>query len=160
MFFYRKYLSSQHQKALKHADYTRDELVRQAQSAYERASKTGGADFASVTSYLSSATNAAKDKSFNSWSRSDLEKYLESYGLKGHRGATIDQLRTEADLNANYFKYGTLQQQASLFSRLQSGVKWFLDQLKIGALSGRAEGEKAADAARARAPKAAKHAEL
>jgi len=155
-----KYLSAQHKKAMKNVDYSRDELAKSAKSAYSSASKTGGPTYASVTSYLASATGAAKDTTFNTWSQADLEKYLESYGLKSPRGTDIEKLRKEAAHHANYFRYGVLQQEATMYSRLQSGVQWVMDQLKIGALSGRAEGQKAADNAKAKAKEAKEKTEL
>lgn len=133
------------------AGSSRDELLKQAQDAYASASKTGGNSFASVTSYLASATDVAKDKTFNSWSKEDLRKYLESYGLKSPREAEIEQLREQAKRNADFFMYGTVKQEATLYDRAASAAQWIWDQLKIGALSGRAEGEKAADAAKAKA---------
>lgn len=154
-----KYLSSQHKKAVENAGYTRDELLKQAQDAYNSASRTGGNNFASVTSYLTSATDAAKDTTFTSWSRDDLVKYLESFGVKSRRDAHIDELREQARRNANYFRYGMLQQEASIFSRLRSAGDWVWDQLKIGALSGRSEGQKTAQAAQEKVHKAA-HGEL
>ena len=129
--------------------------MKEAQSVYAKASKAGGSQYASVTSYLASATDAAKDMTFNTWSRADLESYLGSYGVKGHRDSDIEQLRADARHHTNYFLYGTTQQAATLLSRVQSGLQWFLDQLKIGALSGRSEGLKAADSAKAKGSKAA-----
>ncbi|ODH53423.1 hypothetical protein GX48_00253 [Paracoccidioides brasiliensis] len=142
-----KYLSSQHQKMMKDVGYTREELVRKAQSAFAQASKTSGADFAKVTQYLAKQAANVKDAAFNTWSRHDLEKYLESYGVKEHKSWNMNRLRAEATRNADYFRYGILKQepQPTLFSRLQNGLQWAFDQLKIGALSGRKEGEKTAD---------------
>lgn len=60
---------------------TRDELVSAAQSAYTSASSAGGANWASVTSYLSKATDSAKSSAFDSWSESELKNYLDSYGI-------------------------------------------------------------------------------
>ncbi|PGH17779.1 hypothetical protein AJ79_00920 [Helicocarpus griseus UAMH5409] len=150
-----KYLSSQHQKMMENVDYSRDELLRKAKSAYAQASKTSGPEFASATNYLAKQTAAAKEAAFETWSRADLEKYLESYGLKGYKSWDVAKLRAEAQRNANIFRYGVLQQEATIFSRLQSGVQWVIDQLKIGALSGRTEGQKAADAAKEKGSHAA-----
>ncbi|KAK2738022.1 hypothetical protein FQN57_007288 [Myotisia sp. PD_48] len=148
-----KYLSSQHQKALKNVEYSRDELLKQAQDAYNRASKTGGNQYTAVTNYLAKVTDSAKDPKFHSWSKADLEKYLESFGLKPRRGASIDELRKEAKRNADFFQYGTLKQEATLFSRLHSLGLYVWDQLKIGALSGRDAGEKAAEPVKKKASK-------
>ena len=41
--------------------------------------------------------------------------------------------------NANYFRYGTSTPQGTVWARLSGGAQWVLDQLKIGASSGRKE---------------------
>lgn len=149
----RKYLSSQHQKAMENVGFTRDELIKQAQEAYNRASKTGGSNYASVTSYLSSATDAAKDTSFTDWSKSDLEKYLESYGLKSS-SSNIDELRAEAKRHADFFRYGIKRQEASIYDRFASAGQWLWDQVKLGTLSGRNEGQNIASSAKSKASQA------
>lgn len=60
---------------------TREDLVKAAQNAYASASKTGGGSYASATSYLAQATQAAKDNVFDTWSESELKSYLDSYGV-------------------------------------------------------------------------------
>ncbi|OAX84257.1 hypothetical protein ACJ72_01372 [Emergomyces africanus] len=151
-----KYLSSQHQKMMGNVDYTRDELLRKAKLAYDHASKTGGADFAAVTNYLAKQAAMTKRAAFDTWSQVDLEKYLESYGLKGYSSWDINRLRAEAQRNADFFRYGERRQEATLISRAKGGVQWVMDQLKIGALSGRREGQKAADAIREKSSHTAK----
>lgn len=136
-------------------EYTRDELLRQAQDAYDRATKTGGNKYASATSYLASATDSAKNTAFDTWSKTDLQKYLESYGVKAQQGADLAALRVQAQENADYFRYGKVKQEAGVLSRLGSAGQWVLDQLKIGALSGRAEGQEAADAVKEKVSQAA-----
>ncbi|EFW20497.1 conserved hypothetical protein [Coccidioides posadasii str. Silveira] len=155
-----KYLSSQHKGALEKLEGSRNDLLKQAQDAYISASKTGGDSYASMTSYLASATDAAKDMSLNTWSKDDLRKYLESYGLKIRRDIEIEELREEARRNANYFMYGTLVQEAGILDRVWSAGQWVWDQLKIGALSGRSEGQKAADAVKEKAADAKKKVDL
>ncbi|QSS64714.1 stress response protein ish1, conidia-enriched transcript [Histoplasma capsulatum] len=140
-----KYMSSQHQKMMENVEYTRDELLRKAKSAYNQVSSAGGEDFAAVTNYLTQQVSSTKDAAFDTWSRVDLEKYIDSYGLKGYKTWDIDKLRAEARRNANFFRYGELAQEATLVSRLEGGIQWVLDQLKIGMLSGRREGERVAD---------------
>ncbi|EGC40955.1 conserved hypothetical protein [Histoplasma capsulatum var. duboisii H88] len=140
-----KYMSSQHQKMMENVEYTRDELLRKAKSAYNQVSNAGGEDFAAVTNYLAQQVSSTKDAAFDTWSRIDLEKYIDSYGLKGHKTWDINKLREEARRNANFFRYGELAQEATLVSRLEGGIQWVLDQLKIGMLSGRREGEREAD---------------
>ena len=146
----RKWLSTQNKKAANKAGASRDDLLKQAQDSYYRASKSGGSNYASVTSYLASATDAAKDSTFDTWTDSELKSYLDSYGVPNYQGSTTNELRALARRNANYFRYGTSTPQGSIFARLQSGAQWFLDQFKIGAASGRSEAgyeaQKAGDA--------------
>lgn len=103
-----------------------------------------------MTSYLASATDAAKDNSFDTWSDSDLKAYLDSYGVPTYQGSTTNELKAAARRNANYFRYGTSTPPATFFARLQSGAQWIFDQLKIGVSSGRQsaeyQGGKAGDA--------------
>lgn len=145
----RKWLATQNNKAANKAGATREELLSQAQAAYASASKTGGTGYASVTSYLAAATDAAKDSTFDTWSDSDLKSYLDSYGIPVPQNGKTDELKAMARRNANYFRYGTSTPQGTMFARLRASAQWVLDQLKIGASSGRKEasyqGEKAAD---------------
>ena len=124
--------------------------MKQAQDSYASASKSGGSNYASVTSYLASATAAAKDTTFDTWSDSDIKSYLDSYGIKNYQGSSANELKAMARRNSNYFRYGTSTPPATIFGRIQSGAQWVLDQLKIGASSGRQEAgyqaEKGADA--------------
>ena len=52
--------------------------------------------------------------------------------------------------NANYFRYGTSTPQGTIYAKLSGAAQWVLDQLKIGAASGRKEAgyqaQKGADA--------------
>lgn len=96
-----------------------------------------------------------KDTDFNTWSKDDIEKFLASYGINPTRGSSIEELRKQAKDNADYFLYGVTKQEASIFSRLQGLGQWAWDQLKIGALSGRAEGQKAAQEVKEKASKVA-----
>ena len=70
----RKYLASSGnkaaEKASKQTDATREQLLSAAQDAYAAASKSSGAAYASVTSYLAKQTDAAKDTVFDTWSDS------------------------------------------------------------------------------------------
>ena len=123
--------------------------MKQAQDSYASASKSGGSNYASVTSYLASATAAAKDSTFETWSDSDIKSYLDSYGITNYQGSTANELKAMARRNANYFRYGTSTPQGTIFERVQNGAQWVLNQLKIGASSGRQEAsyqaEKGAD---------------
>jgi Putative nuclear envelope organisation protein len=140
----REYLSTNSKKAKKNTEATRDDLVKQAQDAYASASKSGGSSYASVTSYLASATNAAKDTTFETWSQSDLKSYLDTYGIPTYQGSTVNELKAQAKKQSTYFRYGTSSPQASIFERMKGGVSWMMQQLKLGAAQGRVEGEKVA----------------
>lgn len=140
----KNYLSKNSKKAKKNTDATRDELLKQAQDAYASASKSGGSSYASVTSYLASATDAAKDTTFDSWSQSDLKSYLDTYGIPTYQGSNLNELKAQAKKQSTYFRYGTSTPQGSIFERVKNGAFWMLQQLKLGATQGRVEGEKAA----------------
>lgn len=81
----KKYLSGSGNAAAKKvadsSSATRDDLVEAAQSAYSSASSAGGSSYASATSYLAQATDAAKKSTFDTWSGSELKAYLDSYGI-------------------------------------------------------------------------------
>jgi Putative nuclear envelope organisation protein len=140
----KEYLSTNSKKAKKNTEATRDDLVKQAQDAYASASKSGGSSYASVTSYLASATNAAKDTTFDTWSQSDLKSYLDTYGIPTYQGSTVNELKAQAKKQSTYFRYGTSSPQASIFERMKDGASWMMQQLKLGAAQGRVEGEKVA----------------
>ncbi|MCJ1253282.1 hypothetical protein MMC24_001093 [Lignoscripta atroalba] len=135
----KKWLSTQNNKAANKAGASRDDLLKQAQDSYAKASKSGGSSYASVTSYLASSTDAAKDNTFDTWSDSDLKSYLDSYGVPNYQGSNTNELKAMARRNANYFRYGTSTPQGTVWARLSGGAQWVLDQLKIGASSGRKE---------------------
>jgi hypothetical protein len=103
-----------------------------------------------VTSYLAKATDSAKDSAFDTWSDSDIKAYLDSYGIPVPQKTTSDQLKAYARKQSTYFRYGTSTPQGTLYAKLSEAGQWVLDQLKIGAASGRKQaayhGEKAADA--------------
>ncbi|TGO43015.1 hypothetical protein BHYA_0004g01420 [Botrytis hyacinthi] len=137
-------------KAAEKSGATRDELVRAAQDSYAQASKSSGVAYASVTSYLTQQTDAAKDATFETWSDSDLKAYLDSYGVPVPQGSTKNELVAFVRNQANYFKYGTTTPQGTLWAKLSNGAQWVINQLSIGAASGKQQaayqGEKAADA--------------
>lgn len=143
----KKYLSASNKQAQKNVGATRDDLVKQAQDAYASASKSGGNSYASVTSYLASATDSVKDVTFDTWSESDLKSYLEHYGVPTYEGMTLDNLKAEAKKQSTYFRYGTSTPQQSIVERLKGGVSWVMQQLRLGAAQGRVQGEEAAAAA-------------
>lgn len=144
----KKYLSSMNDKAAQRADITRDELLKHAQDTYAKASKSGGVNLASATSYMAQATDYAKDSTFDTWTQSDLKAYLDSYGIPVYQGTNINELRALARRQAQYFKYGTSSPQGTIYAKLQDATNWVLDQIKIGASSGRAQGQDAAEKAK------------
>jgi hypothetical protein len=150
-----KYLKARGKDTKKTAKASREDLVKQAQDAYASASKTGGSDFASVTNYLASQTDAAKDTTFDTWSESDVKHYLDSYGVKNYQGSTLNELRAEARKQYNYFKYGTSTPSGTIFERIRSGLQWVLGQVQGGAQSGSAEASKSASSAASAASKSA-----
>ncbi|TPX11585.1 uncharacterized protein E0L32_007796 [Thyridium curvatum] len=158
----KKYLEANGNAAAKKtankAGATRDELVKAAQSAYASASKTGGTQYASATDYLASATQAAKDSIFDTWSESELKAYLDSYGVPVPQGSKIDELRAYARKQSTYFRYGTSSPTGTLFAKLSEGVagtwEWVKDQLSIGADAAKKKSQEAADKAKEAADKA------
>lgn len=132
-------------KAAQKADASREELVKNAQDSYAKASKAGGEQYASATAALAQATGRAKDTTFDQWSQSELKDYLDSYGVPTYQGSSINELRAAARRNAQYFKYGTASPQATIYAKVMDTLQWVVDQLKIGAASGRAQGTEAAE---------------
>ncbi|KAG0155084.1 hypothetical protein PDIDSM_657 [Penicillium digitatum] len=140
-----KYLSSVNHKAAQQADASREELIKSAQDSYAKASMAGGAQYASATAALAQATETAKDATFDQWSQSELKRYLDNYGIPTYQGSSINELRAAARRNAQYFKYGTTSPQATIYAKIMDTLQWAVDQLKIGAASGRAQGTEAAE---------------
>ena len=68
-------------KVAEKSDAARSELVKAAKSYYDSASKAGGTQYATATSYLSKVTQSAKDNIFDTWSESEIKAYLDSYGI-------------------------------------------------------------------------------
>ncbi|RYP91550.1 hypothetical protein DL770_002330 [Monosporascus sp. CRB-9-2] len=115
---------------------TRDEMVSAAQSAYASASGAGGDSYASATSYLAQATDAAKNNMFDNWSESELKAYLDSYGVPVPQGSTLNELRAAARKQVTYFKYGTNSPTGTAFAKLSESVKdtyhWVMGHLGAG----------------------------
>ena len=139
-------------------DASRDQLVKQAQAVYSTASSASGGTYASVTSSLAAATDYAKQTTFETWTDSDLKAYLDSYGIPVPQGTQTEELKAMARRHATYFRYGTSSPSGTIFAKLSEGAQWILEQLKIGAASGRKEagyqGEKAADYVKEKATEA------
>lgn len=142
-------------KAAQRAGDTREELIKQAQDSYTKASKAGGDNLASATSYMAQATKAAKTDTFDTWSHSELKAYIDSFGIPVYQGSSLNELRAAARRNSQYFKYGTTSPQGTLYVKVQDSVQWLLDQLKIGASSGRVQGQESAEKVKDKTRKAA-----
>jgi hypothetical protein len=119
------------------ADATREDLIKQAQEAYASASQTGGKGYASVTSALAAATGYVKDTTFDTWTSSDLKAYLDSYGIPVPQGSTTEELKALARRQSTYFRYGTSSPSGTIYAKITNGFQWLLDQVKLGAASGR-----------------------
>ncbi|KAJ5736258.1 uncharacterized protein N7483_001383 [Penicillium malachiteum] len=143
-----KYLSALNCKAAEKADASREELVEHAKAGYAKASKAGGEQYASAAAAAAQATGSAKDTTFDQWSHSDLKKYLDSYGIPVYQGSSINELRAAARRQTTYFKYGTNNPQDTIYAKIVDTLQWALEQLKIGASSGRAQGQEAAEKVR------------
>lgn len=76
-----KYGDAGSQALANKASATRDDLVSAARSAYSSAVTAGGERYNAVTSYIASASDAAKDNAFDAWSESELKSYLDSFGI-------------------------------------------------------------------------------
>lgn len=126
----------QAKKAAEKSDATRDELVAAAQNYYASASAASGTAYASVTSYLSQATDSAKANAFDTWSDSELKAYLDSYGVPVPQGSTSNQLKAYARNQANWFRYGTTTPQGTLWAKLKENFNWVYNQIAIGAQKG------------------------
>lgn len=151
-----KYLEAHGKKAKKSAKVNRDELLKQAQDSYASASKSGGTNYASVTSYLAQQTDASKDSAFDTWSDSELKSYLDSYGVPNYQGSTTNQLRAEAKKQFTYFRYGTSSPSGTIFERIKSGLQWVLGQGQNSAAAASATVSKSASSAASAASKSAK----
>lgn len=132
-------------KAAKNADASREKLIKHAKDSYVQASKAGGEHYASATSSIAQATGSAKDTTFDQWSHSDIKHYLDSYGIPVYQGSSINELRAAARRHATYFKYGTNNPSETIYAKIMDTLHWALDQVKIGASSGRAQGQEAAE---------------
>lgn len=138
-------------KVAKKADASREELVKQAKDSYVKASKAGGEHYASATKNIAEATGTAKQATFDNWSHSDLKKYLDSYGIPVYQGSSINELRAAARRQANYFRFGTTTPQETIYAKVMETLNWALEKLKVGASSGRAQGQEAAEKVREKA---------
>ncbi|KAF7712343.1 Uncharacterized protein PECH_006824 [Penicillium ucsense] len=146
-----KYLSAQGEKVEKKTEASRDQLLKQARNSYAKASKAGGGQYASATKNIAEATGTAKQATFDNWSESDLKSFLDSYGIPVYQGSNINELRAAARRQATFFSYGTTTPQETIYAKMMENVNWILEKLKMGASSGRAQGQEAAEKAREKA---------
>lgn len=137
----KKYLATHGDAAAKElsekSGVAREELVSAANSAYTSASSAGGVGYATMTSYLSQATEDAKKTAFSTWSDSEIKAYLDSFGIPVPQGSTADELRAYARRQYSYFKYGTTTPTGNILARVEDGIKgafnWAAQQLHLGA---------------------------
>ncbi|CAK7239148.1 MAG: hypothetical protein STHCBS139747_000575 [Sporothrix thermara] len=124
-------------KVAEKSDAARSELVKAAKSYYDSASKAGGTQYATATSYLSKVTQSAKDNIFDTWSESEIKAYLDSYGIPAPQGTTINELRAFARQQATYFRYGTSTPAGTLYAKASEGfwnsLDWAKAQIGLGA---------------------------
>ena len=143
--------------AAKKRDVARDELLRSATSAYSSASKAGGSQFASATSYMSAATATVQRESFDTWSHSDLKSYLDSYGIPVPQGSKLEELKALARRQSTYFRYGTSSPGGTIFAKLgeaaSSGWDWISSQLQLGREAAEKRVPEAEEAAKNKAKK-------
>jgi hypothetical protein len=100
--------------------------------------------YASLTSALSQATEAAKSSAFETWSDSDLKAYLDSYGIKTYQGSTRNEWIAMARRNAHYFRYGAEDQgvKGYLSSTLGQAKDFIMSILGMGGRTVGKAGEK------------------
>lgn len=151
------------QKVADNASSTRDELLKAAQDTYASAASSGGEVYASATSYLAKATDAAKDSAFDTWSDSDLKAYLDTYGVPVPQGTKSNELKAWARNQSNWFRYGTTTPQGTLYAMVSEWASWAKDQVYMGAAQGKKQmayqSEKATDRVKEEATKATNRAE-
>ncbi|OAR02600.1 hypothetical protein LLEC1_00342 [Akanthomyces lecanii] len=156
-----KYLQKHGDKAAKaaakKADATRDELVKNAQSAYAKAEKKGGEEYEAAKKYGTELSNEAKDKVFEAWSESDIKAYLDSYGIPVPQGSKLDELKALARKQWTYFKYGTTTPQGTLLAQVEdvlaNGLSWLQKQIRAGSEAAKEKASEADAAARKKAAK-------
>lgn len=136
----KKYLAKNGDAAAKElsekSEVTREELVSAANSAYTSASSASSDAWATMTSYLSQATESAKDTAFDTWSENELKAYLDSYGIPVPQGSTANELRAHARRQYTYFKYGTTTPSGTILAKVEGSIKgaidWAARQLHLG----------------------------
>lgn len=118
------------------AGATREELLKAAHSALP-----------SATSYLAAATASAKRDALDGWSASDLEAYLDSYGVAVPQGSGLEELKALAREQAALFRHGTSRPGDTIFAKLgetaREGWNWVSQQLSLTTDAARDQVDKA-----------------
>lgn len=130
------------------ASATREELVKQAQKAYEEAKSSGGSTYASVTSAMAKATDSVKQNTFETWSDSELKNYLDSYGIKTYQGTTRNELVAKARRAQHLFWYGTATPTQTMYEKVKNVPGWLYNQVAMMFGTAGKQAEVAADSAR------------
>lgn len=132
-------------RASDHADASREDLVQSARSAYLSASKTGGDQYASMTSNIAVASEAARKSAFSTWSESELKAYLDRYGVPVPQASTVDELRAAARKHSTYFRYGTKTPSETFLAKMGENVQgtwqWVMDRVHMGGDGGKAKSD-------------------
>lgn len=110
---------------------TREELLKQAQKAYDEAKSSGGSAYASVTSSMAKVTDSVKQNTFETWSDSDLKFYLDSYGIKTYQGTTRNELLAKARRAQHLFWYGTATPTEAVYEKVKNGAGWLYNQVAM-----------------------------
>ncbi|KAI5283836.1 hypothetical protein KEM54_001801 [Ascosphaera aggregata] len=135
----RNYLAATQHKAADSVAQTRDQLVHQARAAFEKASRTSGADWSATTDYISSKARNAMDVTLHGWSRADIEDYLKSFGILMAPSYSLEDVRAEAQKHARYFKYGVQAERmkGEIYNQIELAMGWIWDLAKKAAFAGR-----------------------
>jgi len=127
---------------------TREELIAQVKNIYEQAKLSGGSSYASLTSAMARATDSAKQSTFETWSESELKKYLDSYGIKTYQGSTLNELIADARRAQQLFLYGTTTPSQGMYQRLKNGMGYLYNQFAVTIGFAGKQAERAADSVR------------
>ncbi|KAI5294487.1 hypothetical protein KEM52_003907 [Ascosphaera acerosa] len=135
----KQYIASSGHQAEKQMGQTREQLLSQARAAYDKASRTSGADWSAATDYIASKARSAADLTLHGWSRRDIENYLKSFGIAVAPSLGLDDLRREAQSHARYFKYGlqTGRAESQLMATVRGMVSGVWGMLRRVAFAGR-----------------------
>ncbi|KAI5788400.1 hypothetical protein EDC01DRAFT_749219 [Geopyxis carbonaria] len=134
-----------------------------ASQATDAATDAAGVAYASITSALAQATDAAKETTFDTWSDSDLKAYLDTYGISTYQGTTRNQLIAAARRNSHAFIHGSGDQGVSgqagtafsyLWGKFGELMGWGAKQAQKGGNRAYESAQVAGDAAKEKAQQA------